>query len=118
MEFYIGERVICSESGVIGDIIKFYKPTASEEQIMVRTLDGLEYHAPARTWEPYNQLHIDEFTTIGLDLAHGKDMTGSLLNPYGEYVMKFAKNHGISIDAAHQHPTCKARLEYFNQTGR
>ena len=106
MNFYIGERVICSESGVVGDIIKFYKPTAYEEQIMVRT------------WKPYNQLRIDEFTTIGLDLAHGKDMTGSLLNPYGEYVMKFAKNHGISIDAAHQHPTCKARLEYFNQTGR
>jgi len=53
MNFYIGERVICSESGVVGDIIKFYKPTASEEQIMVRTLDGLEYHAPARTWKPY-----------------------------------------------------------------
>ena len=109
MKFYIGERVICSESGVIGDIIKFYKPTASEEQIMVRTLDGLEYHAPARTWKPCQ---------LGLDLAHRKDMTGSLLNPYGEYVMKFAKNHGISIDAALQHPTCKARLEYFNQTGR
>lgn len=108
MDFYIGERVICSESGVIGDIIKFYKPTASEEQIMVRTLDGLEYHAPARTWKPYQ---------FGFT-ANGKDTTGSLLNPYGEYVMKFAKNHGISIDAAHQHPTCKARLEYFNKTGR
>ena len=52
-DFYIGERVICSESGVVGDVIKFYKPTASEEQIMVRTLDGRKYHAPARTWKPY-----------------------------------------------------------------
>lgn len=60
----------------------------------------------------------DEFAMMGLDLAHGKDMTGGLLNPYGEYVIKFAKNYGISIDEAHQHPTCKARLEYFNQTGR
>lgn len=77
MDFYIGEMVICSESGVIGNIIKFYKPTASEEQIMVRTLDGRKYHAPARTWKPYRF----GFTTIGLDLAHGKDMTGSLLNP-------------------------------------
>lgn len=124
MNFYIGERVICSESGIVGDIIKFYKPTASEEQIMVRTLDGRKYHAPARTWKPYqfgfttDQLCLDEFAMIGLDLAHGKDMTGSLLNPYGEYVIKFAENHGISIDAAYQHPTCKARLEYFNQTGR
>lgn len=53
MTFYIGERVICSESGVIGYIIKFYRPTASEDQIMVKTLDGRKYHAPARTWRPY-----------------------------------------------------------------
>ena len=124
MVFSIGERVICSESGVIGDIVKFYRPTASEEQIMVRTLDGRKYHAPARTWKPYqlgftaDHLFIDEFTTIGLDLAHGKDMTGNLLNPYGEYVVKFANNHGISIDEAHQHPMCKARLVYFNGTGK
>ncbi len=76
MIFYIGERVICSESGVIGDIIKFYRPTASEEQIMVKTLDGRKYHAPARTWRPYQ------------------------------------------IDEAHQHPICKARLHYFNETGK
>lgn len=44
--------------------------------------------------------------------------TESLLNPYGDYVVKFAKNHDISIDEAYQHPICKARLEYFNQTGR
>lgn len=124
MTFYIGERVICSESGVIGDIIKFYKPTASEEQIMVRTLDGRQYHAPTKTWKPYqfgyrtNQVLTDEATTIGIDYSHEKDMTGSLLNPYGEYVVKFANNHGMSIDEAHQHPTCKARLAYFNATGK
>lgn len=103
MDFYIGERVICSENGVVGDIVKFYKPTASEEQIMVRTLDGRKYHAPVRTWKPYqfgfttDQLCLDEFAMIGLDLAHGKDMTGSLLNPYGEYVIKFAENLGKRI---------------------
>lgn len=69
MGFHIGERVICSESGVIGDIIKFYKPTASENQIMVRTLDGQKYHAPKRTWRPYQfglrakQVTVDEFVT-------------------------------------------------------
>lgn len=71
MNFYMGERVICSSSGVVGNIIKFYRPTASEDQIMVRTLDGRKYHAPARTWKPYqfgltaDQLCIDEFTTKG-----------------------------------------------------
>lgn len=52
MILYVGERVICSESGVIGDIIKAYTPTASEEQIMVQTLDGRLYHAPISTWKP------------------------------------------------------------------
>jgi len=55
---------------------------------------------------------------VGLDLGCGKDMTGGLLTPYGEYVRMFAKNHGISIDEAHQHPMCQARLEYFNKTGK
>lgn len=54
---------------------------------------------------------------IGVDVSHGKDMIGSLLNSYGEYVAKFAKNHGISVDEAHQHPMCKARLSCFNETG-
>lgn len=67
MSFFIGERVICSESGVIGDIIKIYTPTASEEQIMVKTLDKRNDHAPTRCWKPYqfgfsaSQVIIDEF---------------------------------------------------------
>ena len=79
MNFYIGERVICSESGVIGNILKFYKPTASEEQIMVRTLDGRKYHAPARTWKPYQfGFTLDELNRLII--------SGSLLNPFpGEY---------------------------------
>jgi hypothetical protein len=74
-------------------------------------------------WKPYQfgysagMVCTDDFTT-GIDLARRKDMTGNLLNPYGEYVVKFARNHDISIDEAHQHPTCKARLHFFNETGK
>lgn len=71
MKFFIGERVFCSESGVIGDIIKFYKPTASEEQIMVKTLDGREYHAPVSMWKPY-----------GYGFSLNFSPTGSILNPF------------------------------------
>lgn len=45
----IGDRVICS-TGVKGTVIKIYRPTASEEQIMVRTDDGRMYHAPYHMW--------------------------------------------------------------------
>ncbi len=46
----IGDRVICSESGVIGRVLKFYTPTSCEEQTMVEVDEGIEYHAPTRTW--------------------------------------------------------------------
>jgi len=47
----VGDWAVCMESGVIGQIIKFYIPTACEEQTMVRTPDGRHYHAPTRIWK-------------------------------------------------------------------
>jgi hypothetical protein len=47
------DRVICSESGVIGTVVGFYVPTSCEEQTMVITEDGRRYHAPTRTWSLY-----------------------------------------------------------------
>lgn len=55
---------------------------------------------------------------VGIDISHGNDCTGNLLNPYGEYVVNFARNHGLSISEAYEQPMVKARLDYFNQTGR
>ena len=47
----------------------------------------------------------------------GKNSEENLLNPAGEYAIKFAKNHGISVAEAMEHPMVKARFEYFSQTG-
>lgn len=44
--------------------------------------------------------------------------TDCLLNPAGQYAVKFAQNHGISIDEAMEQPMVKARFEFFNATGR
>lgn len=49
-KFAIGDMVICKTSGVTGRVIKFYKPTACEEQTMVVTGDGRKYHAPTSEW--------------------------------------------------------------------
>lgn len=46
----IGDKVICTESGVSGIVEKFYYPTSCVEQTMVRTADGRQYHAPTSTW--------------------------------------------------------------------
>lgn len=46
----VGDSVICTMTGVQGVIVKIYTPTASEKQIMVRTIGGRLYHAPYRMW--------------------------------------------------------------------
>lgn len=45
----IGDKVIC-QTGVIGNVIKIYFPTASSQQIMVKTNEGRLYHAPYSYW--------------------------------------------------------------------
>ena len=46
------------------------------------------------------------------------DDTNSLLNPYGKYLTTFAHNHSISISEAAEQPMVKARLDFFNKTGK
>ncbi len=38
-------------------------------------------------------------------------------NPAGEYAVKFAENHGMSVSDALEQPMVKARMEFFNRTG-
>lgn len=115
----IGQWVICAEGGVVGRICKFYTPTGAEEQIMVNTRDGRKFHAPAKLWKPYqfgattNQVCTDELAFMNVN----PNLTSlpELLNAHGEYAARFARNHGISISDAMDHPTVKAHLEYFNK---
>ena len=49
MSIKLWDRVKCV-TGVEGTVVKIYKLTAAEEQIMVRTSDGRLYHAPISMW--------------------------------------------------------------------
>ncbi|UZP01914.1 hypothetical protein JW813_09195 [Clostridium botulinum] len=51
---YIGNTVICIVNGVMGIVIKQYVPTASEEQTMIKCVDGRIYHAPTRLFKKVN----------------------------------------------------------------
>ena len=42
----IGDKVVCIPTGVRGTVVKQYYPTASAQQTMIRTKNGLLYHAP------------------------------------------------------------------------
>ena len=43
----IKDKVVC-DTGVRGIVIKQYSPTGCEQQTMIKTIDGREYHAPTR----------------------------------------------------------------------
>lgn len=42
----VGDRVVCIPTGIRGEVVKQYYPTASVQQTMIRTENGLLYHAP------------------------------------------------------------------------
>ena len=136
-----GDIVANKINGIVGTVIKTYTPTACGEQVMIKTLDGRKYHAPTVTWVKLkigiDQLHdvrqmlmrtSDQFPgNVRIDQLHDvRQMlmaaTGEseekYLNPYGEYVLTFARNHGITIEEAYEQPMVKARREYFERTGR
>jgi hypothetical protein len=68
--------------------------------------------------------HMSDSLNIGYDelsgvlLINTKKEKEKMLNPYESYVSQYAKNHGISVVEAENRPMCKARLEYFNKTGK
>lgn len=109
-KFNKGDRIVCMTTGVVGRCTNFYTPTGCEEQTMVSTDDGRRYHAPTSEWEL-----ADKIQPRGYE---GEEMIAEkLLNPYGEYLVKFAQNHGLSTSEAAEQPMVKARLEFFNLTG-
>lgn len=110
-KFEIGDQIICKISGVYGTCIGFYVPTSCEEQTMISTDDGRRYHAPTSLWELYT-----ENCESGIGYAD-EVSRATILNPYGEYVVKFAQNHGLTILEAVDEPMVKARKAFFEATG-
>lgn len=113
-----GDIVANKTNGIVGTVIKTYKPTGAEYQALIKTLDGREYHAPMSTWVKL-RIHVEKLADLRQRLMSANEETvEKYLNPYGEYVLKFARNHGMSIDETCKEPMVKARLKYFNDTGR
>lgn len=113
-----GDIVANKKNGIVGTVIKTYKPTGAEYQVLIKTLGGRECHAPMSTWVKL-RIHVEELADLRQMLMSANGETAEkYLNPYGEYVLKFARNHGMSIDEAYKEPIVKARLRYFNDTGR
>ncbi len=60
---------------------------------------------------------VSEFRALKEAEKIRQEDENKLFNPAGEYALKFAKNHGISIAEAMEKPMVKARFAYFADTG-
>lgn len=112
-----GDLVAHKENGLVGIVVKEYKPTGAECQILIKTLDKREYHAPMEEWVKL-KISVSAIKDINQMLLQEKGYGSNNLNPFGEYVVNYAKNHGSSIDEVFDKQMVKARYDYFNMTGR
>ena len=119
-KFDKGDKVICRESGVYGAVIKFYTPTACEEQTLIRTDDGRKYHAPTRIFDVCTnglkpgKVYIDEFAFIGVDLATGPDRV-TYLNAYNEhYISLLNLKSDTSLAKTYEKEMTQAYRNYYN----
>ena len=99
----IGDIVRCS-NGVSGKVIKKYVPTASAPQIMVRTYDGRDYHAPAMTdWIPCSE-RLPEKCEDELVYLSSARITVMQYNrhklPFNDYCIGWG--HGVDYDVDFQ----------------
>ena len=83
MQFQIGDRVVCIPSGVRGRVVKQYYPTASAQQTMIRTENGLLYHAPTHDFrkEEENESVCD--TVSGPLAEHLQSIARGLQEAFG-----------------------------------
>lgn len=105
----VGNLVECTESGVIGRVLRFYKPTACPEQLVVETLDGREYHAPVDTWR-----HVQmgaRSKSVMYDEDPLKIKSNSIQERHQQYLETFACNHGLTFSEAAAQPMVQAHLE-------
>lgn len=105
--FDIGDRVICTESGVIGKAIKFYYPTTCAEQTMILCDDGRKYHAPSDTFIKVNDLEEQivfkvknrpQPFAMSAAMPLAQDLAQPLLVPHDYRNIKVTEGMTITID--------------------
>lgn len=121
--FNVGDYVICRDLNIRGTVLRFYVATGDlEEQTMIETDDGRLFHGPTSTFLPYEKEPVrPQRTMIRTGRMCGKRTilkeTERLLNKHGEYVLAYARNHGISVNEAFEAPMVKAHQRYCDVYG-
>lgn len=103
----IGDRVMQIDEKVIGEVIKFYTPTACEQQTMILCDDGRKYHAPSDTFikigeseEQITKKTKEKPPQLAMSAAIplAQDLTQPLLIPHDYRNIKVAEGMTITID--------------------
>ncbi|MBD5546919.1 MAG: hypothetical protein HDQ97_05920 [Lachnospiraceae bacterium] len=103
----IGDRVMQIDDKVIGEVIKFYTPTACEQQTMILCDDGRKYHAPSITFVKVSELEEEIVSKIksrppqlamAADMPITQEATQPLLVPHDYRNVKVAEGMTITID--------------------
>lgn len=103
----IGDRVIQIDDGVIGEVIKFYVPTACKQQTMILCDDGRKYHAPSDTFIKVSELTEElaekiknrpQQIAMAAAMPLTQDLTQPLLIPHDYRNVKVAEGMTITID--------------------
>lgn len=98
--FDIGDKIRCYESGARGICVKFYTPTACEEQTMVETADGRFYHAPTRTWEKTDTIYLDSPSrNIGISAIY--DWIYGELQKSGNHMVMARRKREVKCEKNH-----------------
>lgn len=96
LNYTIGDRVIQIEDKVMGQVIKFYRPTACKPQTMILCDDGRKYHAPSDTF-----IKIDEYgeqITIEIGIPAGQLASQSIQTPHEYRNIKVTEGTVITVD--------------------
>lgn len=105
--YTIGDRVMQIEDKVIGEVIKFYKPTACKQQTMILCDDGRKYHAPSDTFVKVLELEEqiakkikEKPPQLAMPVAAPltQDLVQPLLIPHDYRNIKVADGITITID--------------------
>ena len=68
--------------------------------------------------KPCNEICNDKRKPKKAEAIASSEVSNKMFNPVGEYAVQFARNHGMNIQEAMEQPMVKARLHFFNETGK
>lgn len=103
----IGDRVMQIEDKVIGEVIKFYYPTACGQQTMILRDDGRKYHASSHTFVKVNEPEEEIVSKIKsrpsqlarkMAMPLTQELTQPLLVPHDYRNVKVSENITITIN--------------------